>query len=1259
MAEDLNAGRAYVEVVPSLKDFHKKNAAEMRKAGAAARKAFDEGFSSAKPVDAPTPDSKTSRAKGKDSGKEFAGAFDREVRTKVTAALKSLPDAEITADSSEAEREVAKVRASLERLSKQRIGIDVDEATALNRLETLQAKLAEIGASDGATIGVKANTTQAALSLDKIRVQAEAVGAMSPTITVDADTSAAQAKIAALQSGGAVSSSAGVSGLAASVMTLGPALVPGAAAGVGGLAGLGGAAGAGGVGLGVAAFALNGVADAVKLLGEAQKTQGKTAAQVAADNDKAAAAMAGLSPQAQKFAKFINGMRGSISALQKDAAKGFLPGLQSGMESAGKALAPFKGIIGDFAKEMGELAASAGKGLGGKEFQNFFEMVGKEGPATLGTTGRIIGNLAKSFAGLAVAFAPVSKQVLGGLERLTKQLAAFSNEGEGGGLSKFVAYVQEMGPKVATMLGAVGRAIGAIAVAMAPWGALVIGAITKISNGIASLPVGVLRTLMGAVIGLTLAWKTATVVARGYNALIATGAALKKISTLWTNRETAATVRSTIATKAKTVATKAAAVAQRLLNVAMRMNPIGLVVTALLALGAGFVIAYKKSETFRRIVTAAWAGIKKAAAATVTWFKQTAWPAMKTVFDAMGRTAMWLWTNAVGPAFRAIGGVIKWLWQKVVRPYMGFMYAYWRRVFGFLKTWVWPVVKWVFGKIGALAKWLWANAIKPYFSRVWSLWRSVFGWIKDKGWPLIRDAFQAIGDKAVWLWNKVKTPFDRLKAGAVAVKDAIVTASLGIKSAWSKLNGYLRDPIRKALSWMNSKFIGGLNGLLSTKILSIPKSWRIPKIPGFATGGWTGPGSRLQPAGVVHADEFVVKKSSRRKFEKDNPGALDHINRFGALPGYAIGGKVSGLDKKFLEQLSAFNAAAGGRYSVLSGYRSIAHQQQLYNRYLAGNGPVAAKPGSSQHNFGLAADLAPSNARDVHAGLAKQFGLVFTVPSESWHIEPTWGRSGKGGGGFGLPSWLTNPLKWVKDKMSGAVSGFKEKASSYGIAGRVLPATMDKLMDAVTSRVKKAADSLMSFGGGGGTNISFAGIKGGTNKILGKAMAAKYGWTGSQWNALSRLWDKESNWNHLARNPSSGAYGIPQSLPASKMASVMQGGGPDYLTNPKTQISWGLKYIKGRYGNPAAALAFHNRMNWYADGGRVVKPAVFDNGGTLAPGLNLVNNKLGRPEPLVRPEQFAPQVTVTFSGDAAWLSDFVQTEITYADDFARAVGRGA
>ena len=580
-------------------------------------------------------------------------------------------------------------------------------------------------------------------------------------------------------------------------------------------------------------------------------------------------------------------------------------------------------------------------------------------------------------------------------------------------------------------------------------------------------------------------------------------------------------------------------------------------------------------------------------------------------------------------------------------------------MFGWIKDTGWPWVRRAFQAIGDKAKWLWDNAIRPYFGKVLSNAKTVFGWIKDKGAPKVRSAFQSIGDKAKWLWETAKTPFDRLKSGVSSVKDAVERAAKGIKSAWSKLNDYLRDPIRKALSWMNSKFIGGLNGLLDTKILSIPKKWRIPKIPGFATGGWTGPGARLQPAGVVHADEFVVKKSSRQKFERDNPGALDHINRTGTLPGYAIGGKVAGLNKRFMEQLSAFNAAAGNRYSVYSGYRSNAHQAQLYARYLAGTGPEAAPPGGSQHNKGLAADLAPSNARDVHGGLAKQFGLVFTVPSESWHIEPSWGRSGKGGGGFnfGLPSWLSNPLKWVKDKMSGAMGTLRDKADQWGLAGRVLPSITTKLRDAASDRVKKAADSLMSFGGGGGgTNMDWSAIKGGTNKILGKAMASQYGWTGGQWAALSRLWDKESNWNHKARNPSSGAYGIPQALPASKMASIMQGGGPDYLTNAKTQISWGLKYIKGRHGNPAAALAFHNRMNWYDGGGRV-RPAVFDNGGTLAPGLNLVNNKLGRPEALVRPEQMAPQVNISFAPGTEWLADFVQTEIAFADDFNSARAR--
>src|SRR5690625_2236913 len=61
---------------------------------------------------------------------------------------------------------------------------------------------------------------------------------------------------------------------------------------------------------------------------------------------------------------------------------------------------------------------------------------------------------------------------------------------------------------------------------------------------------------------------------------------------------------------------------------------------------------------------------------------------------------------------------------------------------------------------------------------------------------------------------------------------------------------------------------------------------------GYDTGGWTGPGSRLTPAGLVHADEYVVRKASRGPFERENPGLLDHINRHGTMAGYAKGGMV-------------------------------------------------------------------------------------------------------------------------------------------------------------------------------------------------------------------------------------------------------------------------------------------------------------------------------------------------------------------------------
>ncbi|MDQ0647687.1 hypothetical protein QFZ53_001883 [Microbacterium natoriense] len=88
--------------------------------------------------------------------------------------------------------------------------------------------------------------------------------------------------------------------------------------------------------------------------------------------------------------------------------------------------------------------------------------------------------------------------------------------------------------------------------------------------------------------------------------------------------------------------------------------------------------------------------------------------------------------------------------------------------------------------------------------------------------------------------------------------------------------------------------------------------------------------------------------------------------------------------------------------------------------------------------------------------------------------------------------------------------------------------------------------------------------------------ASRYGWGDDQFQCLNSLWNKESSWNYQAYNPS-GATGIPQALPGSKMASA----GGDWATNAATQIAWGLGYISSVYGTPCSAWGHSQATNWY------------------------------------------------------------------------------
>jgi hypothetical protein len=99
----------------------------------------------------------------------------------------------------------------------------------------------------------------------------------------------------------------------------------------------------------------------------------------------------------------------------------------------------------------------------------------------------------------------------------------------------------------------------------------------------------------------------------------------------------------------------------------------------------------------------------------------------------------------------------------------------------------------------------------------------------------------------------------------------------------------------------------------------------------------------------------------------------------------------------------------------------------------------------------------------------------------------------------------------------------------------------------------------------------------GSPQQIAEAMLGSFGWSSSQFSCLDPLWAHESGWSVSAYNAGSGAFGIPQALPGSKMASA----GPDWQTDAATQIKWGLEYIKGIYGSPRGAWGHEEATGWY------------------------------------------------------------------------------
>ncbi|WP_319648728.1 phage tail tape measure protein, partial [Streptomyces scabiei] len=305
-----------------------------------------------------------------------------------------------------------------------------------------------------------------------------------------------------------------------------------------------------------------------------------------------------------------------------------------------------------------------------------------------------------------------------------------------------------------------------------------------------------------------------------------------------------------LASRGIALVTQGWAAAQALLNTVMALNPFVLVAIAVVALGAALVIAYKKSETFRNIVQAAFKAISVAAlwvwnsvlkpviGFVVTAFKWW-WTAAKIYFTAvgaffytLGAAAMWLWRSAISPAIGWIVGGFK-LWWAGVKLYFGLVSAGFRAV-GAGAMWLWRVaVKPVFNFIVGAAK-LWWTGVKLYFGLVKSGLVTVGGWFKwlwDKG---VKPAFNGIKSTIATVYEVgIRPVFDKLKAATGRVKDAFDTARKGIKVAWDKVKGIAKTPVKFII---DTVYNGGIVKVWN-KVADVFGAPTLDPIKGFARGG--------------------------------------------------------------------------------------------------------------------------------------------------------------------------------------------------------------------------------------------------------------------------------------------------------------------------------------------------------------------------------------------------------------------------------------
>jgi hypothetical protein len=517
-----------------------------------------------------------------------------------------------------------------------------------------------------------------------------------------------------------------------------------------------------------------GVINAQRSLAQASQQTGE---QGSAAMNKFRDSMAALSPEGRAFVLFLHGLKPVLGELKRAAEAGLLPGAQAGLAALLTVKGPILSFVSTISTALGGLFEAAGKALASPFWIDFFKQIETFAGPAIQTFGSIIGDLAKGFGSLILAFLPVSAQMGSGLADMAAGFAEWAASlSQSEGFKKFIAYVVDNSPMLLSLLGQLVVLVINLGISLAPLGAIMLKVLAVFVEWLASLDPGVLLALVGAVATL---------------AAVIIGATA----------------------------------------------PIWLIAIAVVAVVGAIVYAYTHFTIFRTIVDTVINAVATAALWLWNVVLKPTWDAIVAGVQWLGSIFSWLWTNILSPTFTVIAAIATWLWVNILQPIFSGIVFVVQNILGpiFLTLYhmfVEPAFTAI--KLAIQVAWVFIQVTFGVIKLLLMALGAVFMWLWEHG---VKQAFGAIVDFISWAWNAGIKPALEAFGGFIEkwVAPKIKAGMEIIRGIWDKLSNLLGTPLRLFIDVvLNKGLIGGFNWIADK--VGIDKIKPID-IQGFATGG--------------------------------------------------------------------------------------------------------------------------------------------------------------------------------------------------------------------------------------------------------------------------------------------------------------------------------------------------------------------------------------------------------------------------------------